>query len=102
MATFGESKPSGSVEEYDMGHNAVERVHGDALGGTSHDAQDMYRMGKKQELRVRRLQISHLQLTDASIEKLPHGLHHRVCCRSSVDMGERLAVSTEINAMYES
>ena len=35
-----------------MGNNGVERVHGDALGGTSHDARDMYRMGKKQELRV--------------------------------------------------
>ena len=41
-----------SVEEYDMGQTGVERIHGDALGGTSHDAQDMYRMAKKQELRV--------------------------------------------------
>lgn len=53
MAAFGEGKPSGSIEEYDMGRNGIERIHGDALGGTSYDAQDMHRMGKKQELRVR-------------------------------------------------
>lgn len=35
-----------------MGHDGVERVHGDRLGGTSYDARDMQRMGKKQELRV--------------------------------------------------
>ena len=52
MALFSESKPSDSVEEYDMGHIGVDRTHGDALGGTSYDAQDMHRMGKKQELRV--------------------------------------------------
>ncbi|KAJ4392761.1 hypothetical protein N0V91_011276 [Didymella pomorum] len=51
MATSLEHKPAGSVEEYDMGQIGVERIHGAALGGTSHDAQDMYRMGKKQELR---------------------------------------------------
>ncbi|KAF2630415.1 amino acid permease-like protein [Macroventuria anomochaeta] len=51
MAASIEGKPAGSVEEYDMGHNGIDRIHGDALGGTSHDAQDMYRMGKKQELR---------------------------------------------------
>lgn len=52
MAPTGQHKPAGSVEEYDMGHESVERVHGDALGGTSYDARDMQRMGKKQELRV--------------------------------------------------
>ena len=52
MTAFDEGKPSGAVEEYDMSHNGVERIYGDVLGGTSYDAQDMYRMGKKQELRV--------------------------------------------------
>jgi choline transport protein len=52
MATSFDGKLAGSVEKYDMGHSGVERIRGDALGGTSHDAQDMYRMGKKQELRV--------------------------------------------------
>lgn len=40
------------MEEFNLGDNGIERTHGDALGGTSHDAQDMYRMGKQQELRV--------------------------------------------------
>lgn len=52
MVASLEKKPAGSVEEYDMGQIGVERIHGAALGETSHDAQDMYRMGKKQELRV--------------------------------------------------
>lgn len=52
MALSLEGKPAGSTEEYDMGRTGVEHIQGDALGGTSHDALDMYRMGKKQELRV--------------------------------------------------
>ena len=52
MAMSIGSKPEGSIEEYDMGHNGVERIRGGTLGGTSHDARDMHRMGKKQELRV--------------------------------------------------
>lgn len=55
---FGEGKPAGLVEEYDIGRHEAERIHGDALGGTSHDAQDMHRMGKKQELRVRPLVLN--------------------------------------------
>jgi hypothetical protein len=52
MAISGESKPADSVEEYDIGSNVADGMHTSALGGTSHDAQDMRRMGKKQELRV--------------------------------------------------
>lgn len=52
MAGLGETKTANSVEEYDMGSPSADRMHASALGGTSHDAQDMYRMGKKQELRV--------------------------------------------------
>lgn len=51
---FGESKIA-STEEYDIGShesNAADMMHAGALGGTSHDASDMQRMGKKQELRV--------------------------------------------------
>ena len=58
MAIFGESKIA-NAEEYDIsnngsnnGSNDADRMHTGALGGTSHDAQDMHRMGKKQELRV--------------------------------------------------
>jgi choline transport protein len=54
MAILGESKIV-NTDEYDIGSNATnneDRIHTSALGGTSHDAQDMYRMGKKQELRV--------------------------------------------------
>ncbi|KAF2029012.1 amino acid permease-like protein [Setomelanomma holmii] len=40
-----------SVEGYDDGGSHVNGVHGDALGCTEHDALDMQRMGKKQELR---------------------------------------------------
>ncbi|CAO2649329.1 Nn.00g067140.m01.CDS01 [Neocucurbitaria sp. VM-36] len=51
MAAFGEAKTANSIEEYDIGSPDADRIHASALGGTSHDAQDMYRMGKKQELR---------------------------------------------------
>jgi choline transport protein len=54
MAILGETKIV-NVEEYDIGSNAThdaDGIHTSALGGTSHDAQDMHRMGKKQELRV--------------------------------------------------
>jgi choline transport protein len=54
MAILGETKIA-NAEEYDIGSNATndaDRMHTSALGGTSHDAQDMHRMGKKQELRV--------------------------------------------------
>lgn len=52
MAATGQHKPAESIEEYDMGHEGVERVYSNTLGGTSFDARDMQRMGKKQELRV--------------------------------------------------
>jgi hypothetical protein len=51
---FGETKIANS-EEYDIGNhgtNEADRLHISVLGGTSHDAQDMHRIGKKQELRV--------------------------------------------------
>jgi hypothetical protein len=54
MAILGEMKIA-NAEEYDIGSNAsnnADRMHTSALGGTPHDAQDMHRMGKKQELRV--------------------------------------------------
>ncbi|CAN9373070.1 unnamed protein product [Alternaria alternata] len=54
MAIFGEAKIA-NAEEYDIGSNgssAADRMHASALGGTAHDASDMHRMGKKQELRV--------------------------------------------------
>jgi choline transport protein len=54
MAIFGESKIP-NAEEYDISNNGTQdadRMHTGALGGTSHDAMDMHRMGKKQELRV--------------------------------------------------
>ncbi|KAH6838420.1 amino acid permease-like protein [Alternaria rosae] len=53
MAIAGESKIA-NAEEYDTGSNdsgEVGRMHASALGGTAHDAEDMQRMGKKQELR---------------------------------------------------
>lgn len=52
MAGSLERKPTGSVEDFNLGDYSIERINDDALGGTSHDAQDMYRMGKQQELRV--------------------------------------------------
>lgn len=54
MAIAGKSKIA-NAEEYDTGSNdsgEVGRMHASALGGTAHDAEDMQRMGKKQELRV--------------------------------------------------
>lgn len=51
MGIFGEAKTANALEEYDITSNHVDLMHTGALGGTSHDAQDMYRMGKKQELR---------------------------------------------------
>jgi hypothetical protein len=54
MAILGEAKIA-NAEEYDIGSNgssAADRMHASALGGTAHDALDMHRMGKKQELRV--------------------------------------------------
>jgi choline transport protein len=54
MAIFGESKIA-NAEEYDLGSDessAPGGMHAGALGGTAHDASDMQRMGKKQELRV--------------------------------------------------
>jgi choline transport protein len=55
MAIFGESKIP-NAEEFDISSNGTthdaDRMHTGALGGTSHDASDMERMGKKQELRV--------------------------------------------------
>jgi hypothetical protein len=54
IAIFGEMKIA-NAEEYDIGSNgfsAADRMHASALGGTAHDASDMHRMGKKQELRV--------------------------------------------------
>jgi len=55
MAIFGDSKPRLSVEEYDIGSNSsqdAERMQVGAFGGTSRDASEMHRMGRKQELRV--------------------------------------------------
>jgi hypothetical protein len=43
---------NGGVEEYELGDNHVDAMRSSAMGGTQSDAQDMYRMGKKQELRV--------------------------------------------------
>ena len=54
MAIFGDSKPRLS-EEYDIGSNSsqhTERMQVGVFGGTSHDASEMHRMGRKQELRV--------------------------------------------------
>jgi len=54
MAVVGESKIV-NAEEYDTGSNGsgeAGRMRASALGGTAHDAEDMQRMGKKQELRV--------------------------------------------------
>lgn len=52
MAYSADSKTPGSVEEYDLGGNNVDTMRSSAMGGTQNDAHDMYRMGKKQELRV--------------------------------------------------
>ncbi|KAE8842000.1 hypothetical protein HRS9139_01297 [Pyrenophora teres f. teres] len=54
MAIFKDSKPRVSVEEYDVGSNSpqdAERMQVGAFGGANHDASDMHRIGKKQELR---------------------------------------------------
>ncbi|RMZ70983.1 hypothetical protein GMOD_00008658 [Pyrenophora seminiperda CCB06] len=55
MAIFTDSKPRVSVEEYDVGSSSssqdAERMQVGALGGIGHDASDMHRMGKRQELR---------------------------------------------------
>lgn len=52
MAVFDETKTANAIDEYDVGSPVSEQMHASALGGTSHDALDMHRMGKKQELRV--------------------------------------------------
>ncbi|KAI2487155.1 Amino acid transporter [Pyrenophora tritici-repentis] len=54
MAIFKDSKPRVSVAEFDIGISSsqdAERLQVGAFGGTNHDASDMHRMGKKQELR---------------------------------------------------
>lgn len=89
MAPLSESKPSGSVEEYDMEHTRVDRIHGDALGGTSHDAQDMHRMGKKQELRVNSVIYYFVcTLLTSMIAKFSSHIYHWICGRSSIDLGK--------------
>jgi hypothetical protein len=50
MVMPSEIKVTGAVQEHDVGSSDA---FADALGGTQHDAQDMRRMSKKQELRVR-------------------------------------------------
>ncbi|KAF2686929.1 amino acid permease-like protein [Lentithecium fluviatile CBS 122367] len=51
MVFDADSKNAGVVEEYDIGGNNVDTIRSSAMGGTQNDAQDMHRMGKKQELR---------------------------------------------------
>jgi choline transport protein len=54
MAILGEAKIV-NADEYDIGSNGsgeAGRINTSALGGTAHDASDMQRMGKKQELRA--------------------------------------------------
>ncbi|ORY09001.1 amino acid permease-like protein [Clohesyomyces aquaticus] len=51
MSVAPELKGSRVVEEYDGGKHEMVTMHDSALGSTQFDAQDMYRMGKKQELR---------------------------------------------------
>ncbi|CBY00789.1 similar to amino acid permease [Plenodomus lingam JN3] len=51
MAFFREAKTINAIKEYDASSNDADRIQGSPLGGTLHDAQDMNRMGKKQELR---------------------------------------------------
>jgi hypothetical protein len=66
MAIQREAKIA-NVEEYDIGSNessATDRMHTSALGGTAHDASDMHRMGKKQELRVQYLDQPYMQKHD--------------------------------------
>ncbi|KAJ8107514.1 hypothetical protein OPT61_g8810 [Boeremia exigua] len=48
MTVPSEGELGGTFEEH---RHRVARSHSDILGGTSHDAHDMRRMGKKQELR---------------------------------------------------
>ena len=64
MAVVVRGKPANSLEEYEMSGDCVERLHGDTLGGTSHDARDMQRMGKKQELRVSQLNYTRFSGTE--------------------------------------
>jgi hypothetical protein len=55
MANLQEDKFVNSVGEYGIrsdGGDEADGTQSGVLGGTYHDARDMYRMGKKQELRV--------------------------------------------------
>lgn len=90
MAFFNENKTLDNIEEYDVGSNEAERVHVSALGGTAHDAQEMHRMGKKQELRVSMQDPIDLVLrrVDFLTEELPIDLDYWIRRCAAVDMGE--------------
>ena len=76
------------------GNSTAARSHGETLGGTTFDARDMNRMGKKQELRVSYHRCNRLsELIDVT-EKFSDDIHYWFRCRPSMYMGERLAVRT--------
>lgn len=98
MAATRELKTTNSVEEYDMSSPDADRMHASALGGTSHDAQDMYRMGKKQELRVSSGHSILIRALLIEAAKLPTYLNCRICGSPSIDMGECSLVSHRLTS----
>ena len=74
------------------GNSTAVRSPGETLGGTTFDARDMNRMGKKQELRVSSYWSNRLsELIDVT-EKFSNDIYHWFRCRPPMYMGERLAV----------
>lgn len=97
MAVVGESKIV-NAEEYDTGSNGsgeAGRMHASALGGTAHDAEDMQRMGKKQELRVSPYcDVYAGTLLSVQLEKFSPDFHHWVRGCPTVNMGKCSTVSS--------
>ncbi|KAK1920417.1 hypothetical protein P3342_002714 [Pyrenophora teres f. teres] len=97
MAIFKDSKPRVSVEEYDVGSNSpqdAERMQVGAFGGANHDASDMHRIGKKQELRVLSQKPRYMVLLlITSSAQLPPGFHDSFCGYAPVNVGEYTSVS---------
>jgi len=76
------------------GNSTAARSHGGTLGGTTFDARDMNRMGKKQELRVSYSWSVRLSELIDMTEEFSNDIHHWLRCCPPMYMGERFAVRT--------
>ena len=89
------NKPDSFLEECEMrGNSTAARSHGETLGGTTFDARDMNRMGKKQELRVSYSWSIRLSELIDMTEEFSNDIHHWLRCCPPMHMGERFAVRT--------